>query len=273
MDLDSLKKIFSKNNIDCVLHFAAFAYVGESVENPEKYYFNNVANTLNLLKAMRENNISKIIFGSTCATYGVPQKLPIDENHPQNPINPYGRTKLMIEQILRDYSAAYGLQFVALRYFNAAGASHFFDIGESHAPETHLLPLVLQTALKKRESFKVFGTDYDTADGSCIRDYIHVDDLAAAHILAMRYLAAGGESAAFNLGNGNGFSVLEVIKTAEKIVGEKIPCEIAARRAGDPAALVGSSEKAKEILKWRPQFFELKKILKSALRWHQNQRF
>ena len=268
----ALKNIFAEYKISAVLHFAAFAYVGESVENPAKYYANNVVNTLNLLDVMREFRVFHIIFSSTCATYGVPQKLPIDEAHPQNPINPYGKTKWMMEQIMADYAAAYGFKYVALRYFNAAGASHFFDIGESHHPETHLLPLVLETALKKRALFRIFGDDYPTPDGSCIRDFIHVDDLAAAHILALRFLQ-NNASAAFNLGNGNGFSVKEVIKAAEKIVGEKIPCEISDRRAGDPPELVGSSEKAKRVLAWNPQFADIADILESALAWHKNQRY
>lgn len=270
----ALKNIFAEYKIAAVLHFAAFAYVGESVENPAKYYANNVANTLNLLDVMREFRVFNIIFSSTCATYGVPQKLPLEENHPQNPINPYGKTKWMMEQILADYAAAYGFKFVILRYFNAAGASHFFDIGESHKPETHLLPLVLEAALKKRAVFRVFGDDYATPDGSCIRDFIHVDDLAAAHILALRFLNdSKNNSAVFNLGNGKGFSVKEVIKAAEKIVGEKIPCEISDRRAGDPAILVGSSKKAKQVLAWNPQFSNIEDILKSALNWHKNQRY
>lgn len=272
-DKTALKNIFAAHKIDAVLHFAAFAYVGESVKNPAKYYANNVTNTLQLLDIMREFDVLKIVLSSSCATYGVPQRLPIDENHPQNPINPYGKTKWMVEQILKDYASAYDFEYVVLRYFNAAGASHFFDIGESHQPETHLIPLVLEAALKKCAIFRVFGTDYPTSDGSCVRDFIHVDDLASAHILALRFLAQNGKSGIFNLGNGNGFSVKAVIEATEKIVGGKIPCEFVQRRAGDPAQLVGSSQRAKEILGWNPQFCDITDIVKSALIWHQNQRY
>lgn len=272
-DRFALKEIFAKYDISCVLHFAAFAYVGESVINPAKYYANNVANSLNLLETMREVGVKNIIFSSTCATYGVPLELPISESHPQNPINPYGRSKLMIEQILADYANAYGLKYVALRYFNAAGASNFFDIGESHSPETHLIPLVLQTALGKRESISIFGTDYQTRDGSCVRDFIHIDDLAVAHILAMQYLEQNDKSKVFNLGNGAGFSVLEVLQKAREITNSEIPCIYESRRSGDPAELVGSAKKAKAILGWNPVFFDLDSILKSAFAWHKNQRY
>lgn len=272
-DRFALKEIFAKYDILCVLHFAAFAYVGESVENPAKYYANNVANSLNLLESMREVGVQNIIFSSTCATYGVPLELPISESHIQNPINPYGRSKLMIEQILSDYANAYGLKYVALRYFNAAGASNFFDIGESHSPETHLIPLILQTALKKRESISIFGNDYKTRDGSCVRDFIHIDDLAMAHILALKYLEQNDKSEVFNLGNGNGFSVLEVLQKAREITNAEIPCIYESRRNGDPAKLVGSAKKAKAILGWNPVFFDLDSILKSAFSWHKNQRY
>lgn len=272
-DKDALNAIFSKYKISCVLHFAAFAYVGESVENPAKYYANNVANSLNLLESMRKFGVKRIIFSSTCATYGNPLELPIAESHPQNPINPYGRSKLMVEQILADFANAYGFDYIALRYFNAAGASNFFDIGESHSPETHLIPLMLQTALKKRECFSVFGTDYDTRDGSCVRDFIHIDDLSAAHILALYYLEQNLKSEVFNLGNGAGFSVLEVLECARKITQCEIPTKYESRREGDPNELVGSAKKAKEILGWNPIFYDLESILKSAFAWHKNQRY
>ena len=272
-DKDALEAIFSTYKISCVLHFAAFAYVGESVENPSKYYANNVANSLNLLESMRKFGVKRIIFSSTCATYGNPLELPIAESHPQNPINPYGRSKLMVEQILSDFANAYGFHYIALRYFNAAGASNFFNIGESHSPETHLIPLILQTALKKREYFSVFGTDYDTRDGSCVRDFIQIDDLSAAHILALYYLEQNLKSEVFNLGNGVGFSVLEVLECARKITHCKIPCKYELRREGDPNELVGSAKKAKEILGWNPIFYDLESILNSAFAWHKNQRY
>lgn len=218
---DALRKVFSENKIDAVFHFAAFAYVGESVADPAKYYLNNVCNTINLLEAMRKYDCDKIIFSSTCATYGVPEKLPITENMPQSPINPYGATKLMVERIFKDYSAAYGLKFAALRYFNAAGADPDCEIGENHNPETHLIPLVIDAAFGKREDIKVFGTDYPTRDGTCIRDYIHVSDLAQAHLLALKYLNNGGKSDFFNLGNEVGTSVLEVIDSVKKVTGKK----------------------------------------------------
>lgn len=272
-DTFALKKIFNHYDIDSVLHFAAFTYVGESVSDPAKYYRNNVANTLNLLETMKEFDCKKIVFSSTCATYGNPLELPLKESHPQNPINPYGRSKLMIEQILHDFSNAYGLSYVILRYFNAAGASIAFNIGESHSPETHLIPLVIQKALGQRKTLSVFGQDYDTKDGSCIRDYIHVDDLATAHILALEYLNSHQKSEVFNLGNGEGFSVLEVIKKMSEISNKEIPYIVEERRAGDPAILIGDSTKAKEILGYNPSFSSLETILKSAYQWHTNQRY
>jgi len=252
-----------------VMHFAAYAYVGESVEKPSKYYHNNVAGTLTLLESMRSCGIDKIIFSSTCATYGMPEQIPIPEDHVQNPINPYGRTKLMIEWILKDFAAAYNMRFVSLRYFNAAGADPDAEIGEDHDPETHLIPLVLDVASGKRSQVTIFGTDYDTYDGTCIRDYIHVSDLANAHLLALEYLRNGGESDVFNLGNGNGFSVREVIETALKIKRCKIPCIESDRRPGDPPVLIGSSDKIKKILGWSPVLNNLDLIMKTAWRWHQ----
>lgn len=267
-NIDEIRNVFKKYDIEAVMHFAAFTYVGESVEDPQKYYLNNVKNTLNLLQVMLEENVKHFVFSSTCATYGDPVEIPITENHPQNPINPYGRGKLIVEQVLKDYSDAYGLNYASLRYFNAAGADPDCEIGEMHDPETHLIPLILDAADGKREDIKIFGTDYDTPDGTCIRDYIHVTDLADAHILALEYLKNDGESDVFNLGNGNGFSVKEVIEEARKITGKKINATEAPRRPGDPPTLIGSSKKAMEILNWKPQYHELSKIIETAWNWH-----
>ncbi|AXH98424.1 UDP-glucose 4-epimerase GalE [Sporosarcina sp. PTS2304] len=253
--------------IHTVIHFAAHAYVGESVKNPAKYYQNNVVNTMNLLHVMREFDVKRIVFSSTCATYGIPHYIPIDEVHPQQPINPYGRTKWIVEQILEDYRRAYGIHYIALRYFNAAGASLDTSIGELHDPETHLIPLVLDVALGKSESITVFGDDYDTPDGTCIRDYIHVTDLAQAHALAVEQLQHQ-KSDVYNLGNGNGYSVLEVIRTAKEVTGKEIPMKMAERRVGDPAILVGSADKAKKQLHWKPQHTDLHAIINSAWNWH-----
>lgn len=267
-DKAALEKVFSENKIEAVFHFAAFAYVGESVSNPQKYYLNNVCNTINLLEAMLKYDCKKIIFSSTCATYGVPEKLPITEDMPQNPINPYGATKLMVERIFKDYSAAYGLKFVVLRYFNAAGADPDCEIGENHDPETHLIPLVIDAAFGKRKDIKVFGTDYPTRDGTCIRDYIHVTDLAGAHLLALKYLDDGGKSDFFNLGNEIGTSVLEVIDSVKKVTGKDFSVTLSDRRAGDPSVLVGSSGKARKILGWKPQFADIDVIVEHAVKWY-----
>lgn len=271
-DVQTLRKTFADNKIDAVMHFAAFTYVGESVTDPEKYYINNVVNTVNLLKVMREFGCDKFIFSSTCATYGNPVEIPLTESHPQAPVNPYGNTKYMVEQIVKDYYSAYGLKYVIFRYFNAAGADVSGQIGEDHNPETHLIPLVLETAAGRRESISVFGTDYPTDDGTCIRDYIHVTDLATAHILGLEYLMGGGESTAFNLGNGNGYSVKEIIECAERVTGKRIKCVYADRRAGDPAVLIGSSERAKNILGWNPLFAGIDKIIATAWNWHNRKR-
>jgi UDP-glucose 4-epimerase len=257
-----------KYNPKAVMHFAAYAYVGESVEKPSKYYHNNVVGTLTLLEAMRSCGIDKIIFSSTCATYGMPEQIPIPEDHPQNPINPYGRSKLMIEWILKDFATAYDMRYVSLRYFNAAGADPDAEIGEDHDPETHLIPLVLDVATGKRDHLKIFGTDYDTPDGTCIRDYIHVTDLSDAHLLALEYLMNGEESNVLNLGNGNGFSVKKVIATALKITGCNIKCVESERRSGDPPILVGSSDKIKKSLGWNPAYYNLDAIIETAWRWH-----
>lgn len=264
-----LRQIFADYNIDAVMHFAAYAYVGESVTKPAKYYQNNVVGTFTLLEAMVEAGVHNFVFSSTCATYGVPDSVPIKEEQPQNPINPYGATKLMVERILQDFSVAYDFRSVCLRYFNAAGADPGGKLGEDHNPETHLIPLVLQTALGHRPSISIFGTDYDTPDGSCVRDYIHVLDIAQAHILALEYLLKDGKTDVFNLGNGNGFSVKQVIETARKITGREIPAELSDRRPGDPPALVGSGAKAQKILGWQPQYSNLEDIITHAWQWHQ----
>ncbi|WP_218081605.1 UDP-glucose 4-epimerase GalE [Anthocerotibacter panamensis] len=267
-----LTDLFSRHAFAGVIHFAAYAYVGESVQQPLKYYRNNVSSTINLLEAMTEAGVKNIIFSSTCATYGEPQTLPIPEDHPQNPINPYGSSKLMVERILQDTHQALGLNFIALRYFNAAGADPAGGIGEDHNPETHLIPLVLDVALGRRPHITVFGTDYDTLDGTCIRDYIHVNDLAQAHVLGLQYLLDGGASQCLNLGNGNGFSVQEVIAAAQKVTGRPISVQLGERRPGDPAILVGSSQRVRDLLHWTPQYAQLEVVLQTAWDWHQ-QRF
>lgn len=268
LDRALLDDLFATRSIGAVMHFAAYAYVGESVQAPDKYYRNNVVGTLTLLEAMLAASIKRFVFSSTCATYGVPSVLPIPETHPQAPINPYGMSKLMVETILQDLDRAYGFKSVIFRYFNAAGADPESRLGEDHTPETHLIPLVLLTALGKRESISVFGTDYPTEDGTCVRDYIHVNDLATAHVLGLEYLLAGKESTIFNLGNGNGFSVQAVIDTAREITGQPIPAVMGDRRPGDPPVLVGSSEKARSILGWEPKYSDLATILTHAWKWH-----
>lgn len=267
-DVPRLREVFRKHDdIAAVMHFAAYAYVGESVTNPQIYYENNVCNTLNLLGVMREAGVKRFIFSSTCATYGEPREIPIPETHPQDPINPYGWSKLMVERILDSFHAAYGFECTSFRYFNAAGADPDGEIGEEHDPETHLIPLVLRAALGG-PALKLFGTDYPTPDGTCVRDYIHVTDLANAHILGAARLLAGHPGSVYNLGNGNGYTNLQVIKTAEAVSGRKIPYEVAPRRPGDPAILVGSSRKAIEELGWQPAFAKLEQILETAWRYH-----
>jgi len=269
-NIEDIRRCFaSYPKIEAVIHFAAYAYVGESVHEPQKYYHNNVLGTINLLTVMQEFRCQKIIFSSTCATYGVPIEMPITEKHIQAPINPYGKTKYIIELMLEDYEKAYGLHYVVFRYFNAAGASRDGLIGEDHTPETHLIPLVLDVALGKREFIEVFGDDYDTADGSCIRDYIHVEDLALAHVLGLEYLQTSLTSNIFNLGNGVGFSVKEIIASVEKVVDQKIPTKLTSRREGDPAKLIGSFQKAKEILGWEPYYKTIEDIIATAWNWHQ----
>ena len=263
-NLDEIRGAFLVNKIDSVVHFAAYSQVAESVKNPQTYYYNNVYGTLNLLNAMLEFGVKKIVFSSTAATYGEPVYTPIDEKHPQQPINPYGNSKLMVEKILDDYDKAYGLKSVRLRYFNVAGADSKARIGEWHEPETHLIPNVLKA--KEDKVFKMFGTDYDTKDGTCVRDYINVEDLAQAHIKALEYLNDGGETNFFNLGTTEGNSVKEVFTACEEVKGTTIPLEICPRRGGDPATLVADNKKAKEVLGWIPQH-DLKDCIKSAYEW------
>ncbi len=264
-----LDRLFTEYDIAAVMHFAAYAYVGESVNDPAKYYRNNVVGTLTLLEAMVAHNVKKFVFSSTCASYGVPKTIPIPEDHPQAPINPYGMSKLMVEQILADFDRAYDFKAVRFRYFNAAGADPQGRLGEDHNPETHLIPLVLMAALGKRPSISIFGTDYPTPDGTCIRDYIHVSDLADAHVQGLEYLLKGGDSQIFNLGNGNGFSVKEVIDTARQVTGREIVAVECDRREGDPPALVGSSDRARKILGWNPKYSDITEIIRHAWQWHQ----
>jgi len=268
-DTDLLDKVFSENNFDAVMHFASYIEVGESIHSPAKYYRNNVTNTQNLLDAMVKHGVLHFIFSSTAATFGEPEYIPIDEKHPMMPINPYGRTKLMVEQMLADYDQAYGLKSVSLRYFNAAGSDPETRLGERHEPETHLIPLVLQAASGRRESISIFGQDYDTPDGTCIRDYIHIVDLCEAHLLAVKALQKNNRSAAYNLGNGCGFSVKEVIDTACKVTGVDIPVIIAERREGDPARLVADSTLIRKQLAWQPVHIKLDSIISHAWNWEQ----
>jgi len=267
-DRPSLDAVINKYQPDSVMHFAAYAYVGESVEDPGKYYRNNVAGTITLLEAMRDNKIKKIVFSSSCATYGLPQTELISESHPQKPINPYGMSKLMIEQILKDFDHAHDLRSVSLRYFNAAGADIDGEIGEMHDPETHLVPLVFDTIINDGPKLTIFGDDYNTTDGTCIRDYIHVEDLAIAHLLALNFLNEGGETRAYNLGNGNGFSVKEVIKVIEKVTNKKVQYEIGPRRSGDPDILVGDAYLINQELGWLPKIKDLEQIVQTAWLWH-----
>lgn len=263
-----LENVFSKEHIDGVIHFAANSVVGESMQNPLKYYDNNVHGTQILLKSMLKHNIKHIVFSSTAATYGEPKQIPILEDNPTVPTNAYGETKLSMEKMFYWVGRAHDLRYVSLRYFNACGAHESGEIGESHSPETHLIPIILQTALGKRENVSIFGDDYETKDGTCVRDYIHVSDLAQAHILAMKYLFDGNSSNIFNLGNGVGFTVKEILQAAEAVVGKEIPSVSAPKRAGDPASLVASSEKAKSVLGWNPQYNDIHKIIESAWNWH-----
>lgn len=268
-DKDFMRKVFTENpDIDAVIHFAAFSLVAESMKDPLKYFDNNTAGMVKLLEVMNEFDIKYIVFSSTAATYGIPEKMPIYEDDPQLPINPYGESKLMMEKIMRWADEAYGIKFVALRYFNVAGAKPDGSIGEDHHPETHLLPIVLHVAMGEREKLQIFGDDYNTPDGTNVRDYVHPFDLADAHILAVDYLRNGNESSAFNLGSSTGFSNLEIVKAAREVTGKEIPAEIAARRGGDPDTLIAASEKARKVLGWKPEFDDIHKIIETAWKWH-----
>ena len=266
-----LDNLFSTHNISTVMHFAAFSLVGESVENPLKYYRNNMAATAELLDSMIRHNVKRFIFSSTAAVYGEPVEIPITENHPCNPTSPYGASKMAVERMLEDCDSAYGLKYISLRYFNAAGADESGQIGESHDNETHLIPLVLEVATGRRENIKIFGTHYPTSDGTCIRDYIHVSDLTRAHLLALKALMSGGQSALYNLGNNRGHSVREVIELARKVTGKPIPAIKADKRPGDPAVLIASSDKIKKELGWEPECEDLETIIKTAWVWHRKQ--
>lgn len=272
-ETEKISRALVENKVEAVVHFAAYAYVGESVQKPELYYENNVHGTLSLLQAMQKSGVNKIVFSSTCATYGTPRTDSITEDHLQNPINPYGQTKLMVEKILQDCAPAWGLKSCALRYFNAAGADIDGDLGEMHDPETHLIPLVIMAALEKAPPISIFGDNYPTKDGTCIRDYIHVQDLATAHVQSLNYLFAADEPtfSAFNLGTGQGHSVREVIQGVEQIIGKKVPQLMGSPRTGDPAKLVADAGKAQKILKWKPQYSDLHQILRTAFQWIQSQ--
>lgn len=265
-DRELITRVVREHKIGACIHFAAFAYVGESVSAPALYFENNVEQGIRLLGALVQSDVRQIVFSSTCATYGEPQRIPIDEQHRQVPTNPYGWSKLFVERIMSDYDRSYGLKFVALRYFNAAGATP--ERGERHDPETHLIPLVIKAAQGERESIAVFGDDYPTKDGTCVRDYIHVSDLAHAHALSLDYLRAGNPSTAINLGNGKGYSVLEVVEAAREVTGQEIAIEMQERRAGDPSHLVADAAKAGAVLGWKPQHPELAEIIGSAWKWH-----
>lgn len=269
-----IDRAFQAGSYDAVMHFSAKSLVGESVSHPDRYYLNNVVGTVNLLNALIRHRIDKFIFSSSAAVFGDPEYTPIDELHPTQPISPYGKTKLMVENILVDFDHAYGLRSVSLRYFNAAGADPDAQLGESHQPESHLIPnVLLSLGQSSGHILKVFGQDYGTADGTCVRDYIHVNDLCDAHLRALDYLVAGGRTDIFNLGNGRGFSVLEVIKAAISVTGREIPYSVVARRPGDPPVLVASSIKAQQQLKWGPRYTLLEEIIETAWQWHQKQRF
>ena len=269
-DKKFIDSVFDNEKIDAVIHFAANSLVGESMINPLKYYDNNLYGTKVLLQSMVEHDVKKIVFSSTAATYGEPESIPILESDRTEPTNPYGETKLSMEKMMKWTDVAHGVHYVALRYFNACGAHVSGEIGEAHNPETHLIPLILQAPNGQRESISIFGDDYDTKDGTCVRDYIHVTDLAQAHILAVKYLMNGGKSDVFNLGNGVGFTVKEVIETARKVTGHPIPAVVSPRRGGDPAKLIASSEKAKSILGWKPEHADLEEIIATAWKWHKN---
>ncbi|MDU7474654.1 MAG: UDP-glucose 4-epimerase GalE [Paenibacillus macerans] len=269
-DKELLKRLFSENDIEAVIHFAANSLVGESMKDPVKYFDNNVYGTLCLLDAMNQANVRKIVFSSTAATYGEPEKVPIEESDKTEPTNVYGETKLTMERMMAWFDQVLGIKYVSLRYFNAAGAHESGKIGEDHRPESHLIPLIIQAVLGQRPSIQVFGDDYNTPDGTCVRDYIHVGDLADAHLRAVDYLQRGGDSNVFNLGNGQGFSVKEVIETVKSVTGRDFPVVISPRRAGDPAVLIASSDKARSVLGWQPSRGKLEDIIESAWAWHSN---
>lgn len=272
-DPQALRVLFASHRFDAVMHFCALSLVGESVREPYAYYDNNVAGTLSLLRAMREAGVDRLVFSSTAAVFGVPEQDLIDEEHPTQPINPYGASKLMVERVLADAAHAYGLRSVALRYFNAAGASPDAEIGESHDPETHLIPNALRAAAGTGDPLRLFGNDYPTPDGTCVRDYVHVDDLASAHLAALDYLDAHEGDHRFNLGNGSGFSVLQVVEAAERVTGRKLPRSWAPRRPGDPATLVAASDCARRELGWTPRYTDIEAIIDTAWRWHREQPF
>jgi UDP-glucose 4-epimerase len=267
---NALEKLFSTHEFDVVVHFASLIQVGESVIDPARYYVNNVSGSVTLLECMRKHNVLNLVFSSTAAVYGLPKESPITENHPTNPINPYGKSKLMIENIIDDFATAYGIKAVKLRYFNAAGAAPDGLLGEMHEPETHLIPLILQAASGRRSRITVFGTDYDTPDGTCIRDYVHVEDLVTAHLLAIDFINSHGSCGIFNLGNGNGFSVNEIIECARTVTGQAIQVELGPRREGDPPILIADASKAKDELRWRPKYSDIESIVSHAWQWEVN---
>lgn len=268
-DKDFMRRVFKENpDVDAVIHFAAYSLVGESMGKPLKYFDNNVTGLIKLLEVMKEVGVKRLVFSSSAATYGIPDHMPIKETDPQNPINPYGESKLIMEKIMKWADEAYGIKYVALRYFNVAGAKPDGSIGEDHNPETHLMPIILQVAEGKRDKLQVYGDDYDTPDGTNIRDYVHPFDLAAAHMLAVKYLREGHDSDAFNLGSATGFSNLEMLKAAREVTGKEIPAEIAGRRGGDPDSLVAASDKARKVLGWKPEYDDVHKIIETAWAWH-----
>lgn len=268
-NIEEIEAVFNKYPIEAVFDFASYIEVGESVKDPEKYYLNNVKNTLNLLSVMRKHNVNKIIFSSTAAVFGMPERIPISEDDAKQPINPYGKTKFMVENIFKDYDAAYGLRFVAFRYFNACGADKDGEIGEWHEPESHLIPILLEVAQGKREFFQLNGMDYATEDGTCIRDYVHVEDLAQAHLLGLKHLLDGGESKFYNLGSGKGYSNKQVMETTKEVTGVDFKVVYGPRREGDPDKLLASSEKIKQELGWEPQYTDLREIIQTAWNWQQ----
>ena len=267
-DSEALDKVFAENSIEAVVHFCAYSLVGESMEKPLKYFDNNVGGMISLLEAMHKHEVKRIIFSSTAATYGEPKKIPIIETDPTIPTNPYGESKRIMEKMMNWVSRLHDIRYVSLRYFNVAGAWHDGSIGEDHHPESHLVPLILQVPLGKRDHITIYGDDYPTQDGTCIRDYIHTEDLARAHILALEYLRNGGESNIFNLGSGDGYSVMEMITAARKVTGHPIPAQVGTRRPGDPAKLVADSSKAQDILKWKPEITRMEDIIATAWKWH-----